>query len=49
MLLRKIYDFVVFVATGIITIVVGSFMLRGAMRLWDSDSDDNNDESGVNK
>jgi uncharacterized membrane protein len=28
-----------FIAVGIVTIVVGAFMLRGTMRMWDKKKD----------
>ena len=29
-----------FIASGIVAIVVGAFMLRGTMHMWDRDKDD---------
>lgn len=31
-----------FIAVGVVTIVVGAFMLRGTMHLWDKDKKDKN-------
>ncbi|WKT57245.1 hypothetical protein QVH35_07365 [Candidatus Nitrosotenuis chungbukensis] len=33
--IRSAARFVVFVVVGIVAIVVGSFMIRGTMHLWD--------------
>ena len=33
--LKSIAKFLVLIVVGIITIIVGSFMLRGIMHLWD--------------
>ena len=35
--------FFLFIATGLIAIVVGSFMLRGNMHMWDRKSNDPKD------
>ncbi|MCA9812215.1 MAG: hypothetical protein KC483_05065 [Nitrosarchaeum sp.] len=43
--IKSIKNIFLFVAGGIIAIVVGSFMIRGTMHMWDkpnSDSDKNN-------
>ena len=36
--------FFLFIATGLIAIIVGSFMLRGNMHMWDRKSDNSSDE-----
>ncbi len=36
-LLKKIINVFAFIASGIIAIAVGFFMLRGTMRMWDRD------------
>ena len=45
--LRSIGRFFLFIVGGIVAIIVGSFMIRGTMHLWDKPdsekSDDNND------
>lgn len=47
-LLKKIVNVFAFIASGIIAIAVGFFMLRGTMRMWDKkkrekkDSDEEN-------
>ncbi len=33
--IKSVAKFLIFVVVGIVTIVVGSFMLRGIMHLWD--------------
>jgi hypothetical protein len=38
--LRKIGKACAFVAIGIVTIVVGAFMIRGTMHLWDKKDDE---------
>lgn len=38
--LRSIANIFAFVITGIIAIIVGSFMLRGNMHMWDKKSKD---------
>lgn len=46
--LKKIVNIFTFIASGIIAIAVGFFMLRGTMRMWDrkkskkEDSDEDN-------
>lgn len=35
---KKIGRCIAFVASGIVAIIVGSFMLRGTMHLWDDSS-----------
>lgn len=48
--LKKIISVFAFIASGIIAIAVGFFMLRGTMRMWDQnksknqDLDDNNNK-----
>ena len=42
--------FFLFIATGLIAIIVGSFMLRGNMHMWDRKSNDSkNDEKNEDK
>jgi hypothetical protein len=36
-ILRNIGKVFAFVAVGIVTIIVGAFMLRGTMHMWDKD------------
>ncbi len=39
--LKSIGSFFMFIVGGVIAIIVGSFMIRGTMHLWDKpDSDD---------
>ena len=37
--LKSIVRFLVFIAVGLATIIVGSFMIRGNMHMWDKDKD----------
>lgn len=47
--IKDIGKFFIFIAGGIVAIIVGSFMIRGTMHMWDKpeaekkDSDENND------
>jgi len=36
---RRVGRFFLFVITGLIAIIVGSFMLRGNMHMWDKGKD----------
>jgi len=40
-LLQKIVNVFAFIASGIIAITVGFFMLRGTMRMWDRNDEKN--------
>ena len=45
--IRSIGRFFIFIAGGLAVIIVGFFMLRGNMRMWDrskSDADDDDDD-----
>ena len=43
--IRSVGRFFLFIIGGFIAIIVGSFMIRGTMHLWDKpDSDDNKDK-----
>ncbi len=37
--IRSIGRFFLFIVTGLVTVIVGSFMLRGNMHMWDSKED----------
>ena len=41
--LSSIGNVFVFIITGIAAIIVGSFMLRGNMHMWDKNSKENHD------
>lgn len=41
--LRSIGRFFLFVAGGIVAIIVGSFMIRGTMHLWDKPKSEKNE------
>ena len=43
--IKSIGNFFMFIVGGIIAIIVGSFMIRGTMHLWDKpESDDKKDK-----
>lgn len=45
-ILNSIKGFFLFVIGGIVAIIVGSFMIRGTMHLWDKpDSEEDSDEN----
>ncbi len=48
LLLKKIVNVFVFIASGIIAITVGFFMLRGTMRIWDRNKTENKDSDDHN-
>lgn len=33
--IKSVTKFIVFVVVGVVAIIVGSFMIRGTMHLWD--------------
>jgi len=47
-LLKKIVNVFAFIASGIIAITVGFFMLRGTMRMWDKNKTKNKDSDDQN-
>jgi len=47
-LLKKIVNIFTFIASGIIAIAVGFFMLRGTMRMWDRKKTKNQDSNDKN-
>jgi len=47
-LLKKIVNIFAFIASGIIAIAVGFFMLRGTMRMWDRKKTKGNDSDKEN-
>lgn len=47
-LLKKIVNIFVFIASGIIAIAVGFFMLRGTMRMWDRNKTKSNNSDKEN-
>ena len=43
---KKIGGFFIFIVGGIVAIIVGSFMIRGTMHMWDNpDSDQKSDDN----
>ena len=43
--IKKIGGFFAFIVGGLVAIIVGSFMIRGTMHMWDKDDDTKNKES----
>lgn len=43
--LRSIVQIFTFIITGIAAIIVGSFMLRGNMHMWDRNKDKSQDDN----
>lgn len=44
--IRSVGRFFLFIAGGLVAIIVGSFMIRGTMHMWDKpDSEDSNAEN----
>lgn len=44
-LLSSIAKVLSFVIVGIVTIIVGAFMIRGTLHLWDKKNDDKDEET----
>jgi hypothetical protein len=44
-LFSSVAKVLLFVIVGIVTIIVGAFMIRGTMHLWDKKKDDKDKES----
>ena len=44
--IKKIGGFFAFIVGGLVAIIVGSFMIRGTMHMWDNDDSVKNKESG---
>lgn len=42
--IKDIGKFFLFVVGGIVAIIVGSFMIRGTMHMWDKPGDENPDK-----
>jgi hypothetical protein len=47
-LLKKIISLFAFIASGIIAIAVGFFMIRGTMRMWDKNKSKSEDSDNKN-
>jgi len=43
--IKSIGRFLAFIVGGIVAIIVGSFMIRGTMHMWDNDEKTKNDDS----
>lgn len=48
-MVRRIARAFLFIAVGIITIIVGAFMLQGIMRLWDSEKASKNKDENARR
>ena len=42
---KKVGQFFLFIVGGIVAIIVGSFMIRGTMHLWDKPNSEKNSEN----
>jgi len=42
--IKDIGKFFMFIAGGLVAIIVGSFMIRGTMHMWDNPENGNKDE-----
>ena len=47
--LKKIGGFFIFLIGGLVAIVVGSFMIRGTMHMWDKDESNANNSKTKDK
>lgn len=43
--IKDVGKFFVFIVGGLVAIIVGSFMIRGTMHMWDNPDDDKNDKN----
>lgn len=46
--LKSVFKVFSFIVVGIVTIIVGAFMLRGTMHLWDKKPDDEDSKDSSN-
>ena len=42
--IKDVGKFFVFIAGGLVAIIVGSFMIRGTMHMWDNPDEEKTDE-----
>ena len=42
--IKDVGSFFVFIVGGLVAIIVGSFMIRGTMHMWDKPEDEKTDE-----
>ena len=42
--IKSIGRFFLFIVQGLVAIIVGAFMIRGTMHMWDNADDDENDK-----
>lgn len=43
--IKDVGKFFVFIVGGLVAIIVGSFMIRGTMHMWDNPDDNKNDKN----
>ncbi|MHA7647607.1 hypothetical protein [Nitrosopumilus sp. S4] len=46
--IKDIGKFFVFIVGGLVAIIVGSFMIRGTMHMWDNPDDEKKDKKDKN-
>lgn len=46
--IKDIGRFFVFIVGGLVAIIVGSFMIRGTMHMWDSDENESKNKDSKN-
>ena len=46
--IKDVGKFFVFIAGGLVAIIVGSFMIRGTMHMWDNPDEEKTDEKDNN-
>ncbi|NND85817.1 MAG: hypothetical protein HKM23_00500 [Nitrosopumilus sp.] len=46
--IKDVGKFFVFIIGGLVAIIVGSFMIRGTMHMWDNPDDEKKDEKDKN-
>ncbi|MFQ5497315.1 MAG: hypothetical protein ACE5DU_05450 [Nitrosopumilus sp.] len=47
--IKDVGKFFVFIVGGLVAIIVGSFMIRGTMHMWDNSDKENNDKENNDK
>jgi len=47
--IKSIGNFFVFIVGGLVAIIVGSFMIRGTMHMWDKPENEKPDEKDTTK
>jgi hypothetical protein len=46
--IKDIGGFFLFIVTGLVAIIVGSFMIRGTMHMWDNPEENKKDKKNKN-